>query len=106
MVDQETKEANVIAGDAILNYRTVIAFGTAERIVSEYDRLLEGPVQVTIKKARQIALLYGFSRFIEDGVYGLLFFAAAQMIDRGVEMEPFTTLIAVWCVMEGVKQFA
>lgn len=48
LIDKEAKEANVLAGDAIVNYRTVASFGTAERLVQEYDRLLEGPMKITI----------------------------------------------------------
>ena len=41
--DKAAKEANVLAGDAILNYRTVASFGNDELIIADYDRLLDGP---------------------------------------------------------------
>ena len=37
------KEANLLAGDAIANYRTVASFATDDEIVKIYDRYLEVP---------------------------------------------------------------
>ena len=37
------KEANLLAGDLILNYRTVASFANEDQLVNDYLNLLEGP---------------------------------------------------------------
>ena len=41
----------MLAGDSILNYRTVASFGHDYLIINEYDKLIEGPMKTSIKKA-------------------------------------------------------
>ena len=44
-IDEDAyKDANLLAGDSILNYRTVASLGHDNMIVSEYDVLTEGPI--------------------------------------------------------------
>ena len=41
-IDEDAyKDANLLAGDSILNYRTVASFGHDYRIVNQYDTLIE-----------------------------------------------------------------
>jgi len=64
-IDEEAyKEANLLAGDSILNYRTVASFGHDDIIVNEYDKLIEGPMKLSIKKAECIGFWFGFSQFV------------------------------------------
>ena len=58
------KDANLIAGDAISNYRTVASFAHDEVIVNQYDRYLEPSSKKEIKKAHLIGMAYGFSQFV------------------------------------------
>lgn len=39
--DDNAQEANMLAGDAILNYRTVASFAQEEKIIKKYEELLE-----------------------------------------------------------------
>jgi len=39
------KNANLLAGDAIINYRTVASFAHDERIVQRYNEYLDGPTK-------------------------------------------------------------
>ena len=51
-IDEDAyKDANLLAGDSILNYRTVASFGHDNLIINEYDKLVEGPVKNGMKKA-------------------------------------------------------
>lgn len=42
--ENAAKDANLLAGDAIANYRTVASFAHDEEIIAEFSSLLEGPV--------------------------------------------------------------
>ncbi len=54
----------MLAGDSILNYRTVASFGHDNLIVNEYDRLVEEPLKTSVKKAQCIGFWFGFSQFV------------------------------------------
>ena len=61
-IDEEAyKDANLLAGDSILNYRTVASFGHDTLIIKDYDTLTEGPIKTSIKKAQCIGFWFGFS---------------------------------------------
>ncbi len=92
--DAASKEATILAGDAILNYRTVASFGHEEQIVSDYDRLLEGPVSVAIRKCHSIALTFGFTQFIKFAVFAALYYFTALFMDKG--WIPFTDGDKAW----------
>ena len=49
--DSAYKDANLLAADSILNYRTVASFGHDYLIIEEYDKLTEGPVKNSVRKA-------------------------------------------------------
>jgi len=77
-IDEEAyKDANLLAGDSILNYRTVASFGHDTLIINEYDTLIEGPVRTSVKKAQCIGFWFGFSQFVQNAVFALLYYAGA-----------------------------
>lgn len=61
--DSAAKEANMLAGDSIINYRTVASFGNEDKLIADFDRLLEGAEKVATKKCHVIGLTFGFSQF-------------------------------------------
>ena len=69
--------ANLLAGDAIINYRTVASFAQEDKIVSDYQLLLEAPKAAVVKQAHWIGLIYGFSQFVIYGQIASLFYAGA-----------------------------
>jgi ABC-type transport system involved in Fe-S cluster assembly fused permease/ATPase subunit len=56
-----SKLADLLAGDAIINYKTVASFANEDKIVNDYLSLLQGPKAIAIKKAMMIGFAYGFS---------------------------------------------
>ena len=78
-IDEDAyKDANLLAGDSILNYRTVASLGHDNMIVSEYDVLTEGPIKTSFKKAQCIGFWFGFSQFVQNAVFALLYWAGAM----------------------------
>jgi len=55
------KDANLLAGDAINNYRTVASFGYDDLLVKDYDALIEIPMKSAGKTAHCIGIWFGFS---------------------------------------------
>lgn len=58
------KNANLLAGDAILHYRTVASFANDDKLVAKYDEYITGPAKTNIKKAHCIGISFGFSQFV------------------------------------------
>lgn len=58
-----SKDANLLSGDSIINYRTVASFGNELQILKDYSDLLEGPVALAKRKTHLIGFVYGFSQF-------------------------------------------
>lgn len=59
--DTLLKEANLLAGDAMANYKTVMSFAREDQIVNNYEKLLAEPANLVKRKSHIIAGLYGFS---------------------------------------------
>jgi ABC-type multidrug transport system fused ATPase/permease subunit len=72
------KDANLLGGDAIQNYRTVASFGHDEIIINEYSNYLQGPLKNGINRAHKIGLAFGFSQFNQNAVFALLYYAGAE----------------------------
>jgi len=75
--DAASKEANLLAGDSILNYRTVASFANEDQIVNDFARLLEEPVKIAIKKCHIIGFVFGFSQFVQYAVFAVLYYVGA-----------------------------
>ena len=59
--DKAMKEANLLAGDSIMSYRTVASFANEDQIINDFSRLLDGPVSVAIRKSHIMGFVFGFS---------------------------------------------
>lgn len=75
--DAASKDANLLAGDAIINYRTVASFGYEDQLVKDFSRLLDGPRLIATRKSHIIGLVFGFSQFVQYAVFGCLYYFGA-----------------------------
>jgi len=78
--EEQYKSANLLAGDAIMNYRTVASFAHDERIVARYNEHLEDPTAKGIKQAHIIAFCFGFSQFVQYGVWAVVYYSGAEFM--------------------------
>jgi ABC-type transport system involved in Fe-S cluster assembly fused permease/ATPase subunit len=103
--DKASKEANVLAGDAIINYRTVASFGNEDQLIADYERMLDGPVSVAIKKCHAIGIMFGLTQFVKMAVFAVLYYAAAQFIQHGYVplTEVDKVFMAIFCMMFGAQ---
>lgn len=60
-----------------MNYRTVASFANEGQILRDYERHLEGPVLVAIRKCHLIGFVFGFSQFVQYGVFAVLYYFGA-----------------------------
>ncbi len=95
------KKANLLAGDTILNYRTVASFGHDYLIIKEYDKMVEEPLQQSFKKAQTIGFWFGFSQFVQNAVFALLYWAGAKFqVSQGTQ-DGANIFIATFAMMFG-----
>ncbi len=59
--EQAYKDANLLAGDAILNYRTVASLANDKALVKTYDNYIDIPSKAAIKNSHCIGFWFGFS---------------------------------------------
>lgn len=62
--DAASKNASLLAGDALSNYKTVLSFAREDQIIKDYERMLEEPVALATRKGHVIGLVFGFSQFV------------------------------------------
>jgi len=91
--EEAMKSANLLAGDSIINYRTVASFANEDQIVRDFDAMLDAPVKTATNKSHLMGITFGFSQFVQYGVYAVMFYAAAiflqDYIDEKIrEMDP------------------
>ena len=55
------KDANLLAGDSIINYRTVASFANEDSIIRDFDAMLDAPVKAATKRSHLMGVSFGFS---------------------------------------------
>lgn len=72
--NKDANNADLVASDSIMNYRTVMAFGLNQQINSEFSKLIDGPFKASTKSAHVSGIVYGYSQFITNVSFATLFF--------------------------------
>ena len=103
------KMANLLCGDAIINFRTVQSFGHEELIVKSYKDLLEsGSRDQTISSFLKTGLAFGFAQITQFGGYALLLYGAGWVINDSYneetqfyDVDPADVFLAMFAIMMG-----
>nr|AAK19598.2 putative ABC transporter [Sterkiella histriomuscorum] len=104
--DSASKEASLLAGDAILNYRTVASFGYEDQLIRDYSKLLDGPRKIAQKRAHVIGVIFGFSQFVQYAVFAALYYFGALFIQHDIDNmnfkdQPDDIFVAIFAMMFG-----
>lgn len=102
--DDAQKEANLLAGDAILNYRTVASFANEDIIVEKYEKLLLEQHAKAIAQHHKTGLAFGFSQFSQYMIFAALFYSGAKIQQAYSEISPEDVFIAIFAMMFGATQ--
>ena len=68
------KEANLLAGDAMTNYKTIQSFGNNEQIIKKYEDLMRPVYESTTTAHIQTGLSFGVANFGQYFVFGTMFY--------------------------------
>lgn len=63
--ENDYKEANLLSGDAVTNYKTVASFAHYDLVIKDFKRHLEAPLKAGYRKAHCIGFWFGFSQFTQ-----------------------------------------
>lgn len=64
-------KANMLAGEAVSNMRTVAAFCSEEKVIDLYSRELVEPSRLSFSRGQIAGVFYGVSQFFIFSSYGL-----------------------------------
>lgn len=82
--DDPYNKSNALLSDIIMNYRTVIGFGSknVDYLLQKYDKLLEEPKRLTIKASHLAGFYFGYGQCVRFVFVGLCFYFAAEVIAK------------------------
>ena len=69
----------MLAGDAIVNYRTVASFANEEAIILKYEEMLNEQRDIAFGDHHKAGLAFGFSQFSMQFIFAALFYAGAKI---------------------------
>ena len=95
-LDKSDVSVNSMVSDSIINYTTVASFANEDTIISKFKQNLSVKVNKEIKKSYVSGALFGFSQFMQFGMYAILFWSGAKFVERyGVDPQDMFTAIYV-----------
>jgi ATP-binding cassette subfamily B (MDR/TAP) protein 1 len=81
------KEANLLCGDCIVNYKTVQSFGNEEELVKLYKDLLLPVHKSTLSKGLKSGAAFGCSQISQYIMFATMFFFGGLIIKNSVDEE-------------------
>lgn len=100
----QAKEKNVLspellANDAINNYRTVAGFSLQRGIVDEYLELSKPEFNTAMKMSHVAGLVYGYSKFIENASIGIILYFGTIILLNDDSLDGEKVFIAVFAMI-------
>ncbi|KAK1368231.1 Multidrug/pheromone exporter, MDR family, ABC transporter family [Heracleum sosnowskyi] len=97
-------KANMIAGEAVSNIRTVAAFCSEEKVLDLYGRELVEPSKRSFTRGQIAGIFYGVSQFFIFSAYGLALWYGSVLMGKGLAsfksvMKAFMVLIVTALAM-------
>ncbi|KAL4570475.1 hypothetical protein LXL04_026130 [Taraxacum kok-saghyz] len=97
-------KANMLAGEAVSNIRTVAAFCSENKVLDLYSRELVGPSKQSFNRGQIAGLFYGVSQFFIFSSYGLALWYGSVLMEKGLSgfksvMKSFMILIVTALAM-------
>lgn len=98
-----------MAGDCITNYRTLASFANEDVILDEYAEYLEADKKNGLKKAYLVGFVYGFSQFMTNVSFGILFmlgslFTYIYSENDKEPLNPGDVFLAIFAILFGAME--
>ncbi|KAK4252727.1 hypothetical protein QN277_014465 [Acacia crassicarpa] len=90
-------KANMLAGEAVSNIRTVAAFCSEEKVLKLYANALAEPSKLSFKRGQISGIFYGISQFFIFSFYGLALWYGSVLM--GKELASFESVMKTFMVL-------
>ncbi|XP_043716624.1 ABC transporter B family member 2-like [Telopea speciosissima] len=77
-------KANMLAGEAVSNIRTIAAFCSEDKVIDLYAHELEEPSKHSFRRGQLAGIAYGVSQFFIFSSYGLALWYGSVLMGKGV----------------------
>ncbi|KAL3499944.1 hypothetical protein ACH5RR_039037 [Cinchona calisaya] len=104
-------KANMLAGEAVSNIRTVAAFCSEEKVIDLYAHELVEPSRHSFRRGQIAGILYGISQFFIFSAYGLALWYGSELMGKGLAgfksvMKSFMVLVVTALAMGEILAMA
>merc|ERR1712127_771753 len=99
--DENVLSPELLANDAINNYRTVAGFSLQRGIVEHYCDLLKPEYNTAIRNSHLAGLVYGYSKFVENMSIGLILYFGTLIMKRDESLDGEKVFIAIFAMIFG-----
>ncbi|KAG8374607.1 hypothetical protein BUALT_Bualt10G0013000 [Buddleja alternifolia] len=90
-------KANMLAGEAVSNIRTVAAFCSEEKVLDLYARELIEPSKSSFRRGQAAGIFYGISQFFIFSSYGLALWYGSTLMEK--ELSSFKSVMKSFMVL-------
>jgi ABC-type transport system involved in Fe-S cluster assembly fused permease/ATPase subunit len=94
-----TKEADLLCGDSIVNYKTVQSFANEDMIIAKYEEYLAPVNAVTYTTNIKIGFGFGLSQFTQFGCFAAMFYAAGVLMENDKTLVMDNVMVALFSIM-------
>lgn len=95
------KEANLLVGDSIINFKTVQSFGYEDLIVERYKQFLAPVYKMAIKGNIKMGFAYGFSQFMTFASISAMFWGGGFFMKQYENLQAGDVFAALFAIMFG-----
>lgn len=81
-------DADLLAGDAIINYRTVASFANEEVLVAKYEEILQKTIDGSWFEHQKAGIAFGFSQWSIMCTFSALFYAGGIIQNHVGDLDP------------------
>jgi ATP-binding cassette subfamily B (MDR/TAP) protein 1 len=99
--DDTQSQANILAGDAIMNYRTVASFAHEEKLVGDFRNLLAAPIGKVVRASHWTGIVYGLSQFTIYAQISAFFYGGAVLMKHFPDETPLNMFISIFAMNFG-----
>lgn len=94
------READLLCGDAIVNFKTVQSFGHTDLVVAKYAQLLAPGAKIAQSYQLKTGITFGISQMTQYMVFAAMFWAAGKIIEdnMSITIDEFGNQIPVFGV--------
>lgn len=106
--EKELKEADILLSDSISNFKTVASIAHQQILVDKFDKICEKRVDLESKEANCEGFQFGFSEFMKNFAFGIIYLAQAYLVfyfEDAEVLEPDRMFTAMFTLMFGVFAF-